>query len=733
MNKLVLLAATLLTAIGMPLAAQTAKQLVEQGTTHFYNEEYTQAAECFRKAAEKGDAEGQDNYGGMFLYGTGVKQDYQEAMKWFRKSAAQGFSEGQRDVGYMYHHGLGVTQDFKEAYKWYSLAVQQNNAHAQTCMGHLYYNGLGVTKSLDLAKAWFLNAASNGDREAMNLLGVIAANEGKYTEAVKWYEKSSERNYWWGTYNLANCYRDGSGVKQDYAKAAELYRTAADQNVAEAQNELGKAYAYGHGVTTNYATAVHWFRKAAENGLSKAQFNMGRSYEGGIGVPKNIQTAQQWYQKAADQGNSEARDALAKLKSQKTSNENYVAKNTSSQKNDSRKPTGSGSSQYNHNNSTTKYEPKLEFENKKHDIGLVPYGKSVEYKCVFTNIGDTPVRIIDAGIKTPERNKITTITIVDTLVQPKSKGTIKIYIHNTKEYDSKGAEHYALAYINVGNNLAYYLNIKAVLLPKNGYISIKGDNSKYGALDAKGALVIPYEYDQAIVFHNEGLGLTKKNGKYGIVNSNNQVVIPFEYDREIIFDEEGIAHTQKNGKWGIIDKNNRIVTPFKHSTVYDRYRMSSSFIYRIEFTTGWKKTIIDANRRPILPEYDDIGGNMTSIQCGYICVKKNGKWGVVSRKNKILIPLIYESIGDIYVMRFYKDQLFIAKKNGKYGVIDSKNKTIIPFEYEALEEKVSNLEEGAGAFWAKKNGRWGAIHWDNSIAEPFNQVEDPRPYIDYGF
>jgi TPR repeat protein len=48
------------------------------------------SAEWFRKAAEKGDPEGQFLYGGALLYGEGVDKDRAAAMEWLNKAASRG-------------------------------------------------------------------------------------------------------------------------------------------------------------------------------------------------------------------------------------------------------------------------------------------------------------------------------------------------------------------------------------------------------------------------------------------------------------------------------------------------------------------------------------------------------------------------------------------------------------------------------------------------------------------
>jgi uncharacterized protein len=50
-----------------------------------------EAAEWYRKAAEKGDARAQYRLGLFYATGTGVDENPKEAEKWYRKSAGQGF------------------------------------------------------------------------------------------------------------------------------------------------------------------------------------------------------------------------------------------------------------------------------------------------------------------------------------------------------------------------------------------------------------------------------------------------------------------------------------------------------------------------------------------------------------------------------------------------------------------------------------------------------------------
>lgn len=73
--------------------------------------------------AGQGDAEAQNQLGGMYYTGQGVKQDLTQAAFWAEKAALQGRADAQVNLAIMYFKGEGVTQDYKHAYAWWHLAT----------------------------------------------------------------------------------------------------------------------------------------------------------------------------------------------------------------------------------------------------------------------------------------------------------------------------------------------------------------------------------------------------------------------------------------------------------------------------------------------------------------------------------------------------------------------------------------------------------------------------------
>src|SRR5690606_20405786 len=83
---------------------------------------------------------------------------------------------------------------------------------------------------------------------------------------------------------VAECYKDGKGVNQDYTQAVYWYTKAAERGNPQAMFNLGECYENGQGVHQDHKQAVSWYTKAAERGNPQAMFNLGVCYANGQGV-----------------------------------------------------------------------------------------------------------------------------------------------------------------------------------------------------------------------------------------------------------------------------------------------------------------------------------------------------------------------------------------------------------------------------------------------------------------
>ena len=69
--------------------------------------------------------------GDCYYEGNGVPQDYGQAIEWFRKAAEQDNAYAQYCLGFCYKEGQGTSPDEKMARYWFKKAAENGNESAQ--------------------------------------------------------------------------------------------------------------------------------------------------------------------------------------------------------------------------------------------------------------------------------------------------------------------------------------------------------------------------------------------------------------------------------------------------------------------------------------------------------------------------------------------------------------------------------------------------------------------------
>lgn len=133
-----------------------------------------------------------------YLLGNGVSQDYDKAFGLFRRAADSGNAMGQNGLGVCFFEGRGVKKDVAEALKWFRLAAGQGFAKACLNLAEAYKNGDGVKRDPTAALAYALLAAGIGDPGAYDRATEIAQDmAGTYQrDAVALAEKTRKDKGW---------------------------------------------------------------------------------------------------------------------------------------------------------------------------------------------------------------------------------------------------------------------------------------------------------------------------------------------------------------------------------------------------------------------------------------------------------------------------------------------------------------------------------------------------------
>jgi len=280
-----------------------------------------------------------------------------------------------------------------------------------------------------------------------------------------------------------------------------------------------------------------------------------------------------------------------------------------------------------------------------------------------------------------------------------------------------------------------------LILPSE-YESIEaGENWVYvvrkglcGVFDAKQkAFVVPIEFDDITMLRWDWAGyfMVKKGNKYGLLNKNYQTVLDAVYD-DIKF-PDNYALIKKDGKYGVAffdGKKKNIPLEYDDITSIETFRnfsakrgsdytlldhsgnVISEGNKMIKLFTGyWRDQSVrgilvvnaasnaglydgDRNTFILEPIYEDI---VDAHDQDFI-VKKNSKYGLVSKRNDVKIPIEYDSL---YFLSA-KNNALVGKQKNHFGRISTTNKVIVDFKY----EEIKNLH---GCYGAKRKGKYSIL------------------------
>jgi hypothetical protein len=218
-------------------------------------------------------------------------------------------------------------------------------------------------------------------------------------------------------------------------------------------------------------------------------------------------------------------------------------------------------------------------------------------------------------------------------------------------------------------------------------VAVVTKNGLSGLVDKTGKLIVPHVYKH-IGYFSEGIAEAyKADGKTGYINTQGKTVIPFEYDILSLFGGAKCVNGMipvKDGKKGFIDKTGKVVVPFEYETIYN----FSDGIGLLERVYNGKVSYVNTQGKIVIPEkYDD--GTMFFDGLAYVNIgakaknmyssPEGGKWGVIDKTGKEIVPIQYDHIYEI-------KKGFTIVGMGKYpnekkGLIGRDGRMILPVEY----------------------------------------------------
>jgi hypothetical protein len=281
-------------------------------------------------------------------------------------------------------------------------------------------------------------------------------------------------------------------------------------------------------------------------------------------------------------------------------------------------------------------------------------------------------------------------------------------------FDVKGKE-----LLKVDNKSIDWDYIKKDSINTSHFI-INNSQNKFGSIDSKGNIIIPFEYDEITSFEGNEIAIVKKNGKYGVINSKNEIIIPINLKSINSGRWFNYLIINKNEKYGIIDKNGTEIIP----TIYEYlepcyYDENNKVIVKIDNKFG----VINKEQKVIIDlKYDEIS-NWVEYGPKAHFITINNKKGLISRKGEILLEPIYDDF--ILLGKYIK--VFV---NGKFGLLNASKEAILPIEYDKIYLDWFELEyEGkeVNEFYAQKKGKYYLINSKGKVIKeniPYKEIKD---------
>ncbi len=372
----------------------------------------------------------------------------------------------------------------------------------------------------------------------------------------------------------------------------------------------------------------------------------------------------------------------------------------------------------------------------RNDSGKWGYIEEFSKQVIIPPIYDQVYPFIDgmAIVKTTEHGKWGILDTLNNYILLPQYSAIELdYTDKRKVY----------AFINSHSRKGFYdLSLKKEIFPceytniqicTDNYIRIK-KNNKYGFAKKDGTFITPVKYDNTRYDFKNNYAIVSLNNQQRIVDTTGKetVLLPIYYEHFMDFDEntgsvivyephptkmyeeggngkiriidkEGktvfyddlrdpfgiqgfsdglMVFGGKNGKRGFIDGYGKIKIPYMYDETF-------GFTHGLNVVTNFERdekgniiksqsAVIDTANNTVIP-FTNCYIRIDSDSL-FVFISENQKYGLFDRKQKELIPMLYDNIERI------SDHLFKVKQSELYGVFNTLGKQIQPFKYYQIEE-----------------------------------------------
>ena len=290
-----------------------------------------------QKAAQAGDRDAQWFLGRQEV--ARAQDRGRKAIDWIKRAAEHSQATAAFELGQFYIGEKGwrlVPVSIAEGVRWLNSAANARVEAAQHKLADLYIAGSLVSPDLVVGIGWLQKAADQGCKRAQFELACHYANGDAEPRSgsespTELLVRSATNGHLPAIEAMANRYRSGFGVPQDYVRAIQWYGVAAQLAstqdwgaVSHAQEVLAlvsqdlRPRPDANAEFASFAEVMGLYLKATTRKDPEACLRIGELYRRGHFEPMNLVEAYRWCQTAAQRGRPPASRALEDLKQSMT-------------------------------------------------------------------------------------------------------------------------------------------------------------------------------------------------------------------------------------------------------------------------------------------------------------------------------------------------------------------------------------------------------------------------------
>ncbi|MEG2788803.1 MAG: SEL1-like repeat protein [Romboutsia sp.] len=237
------------------------------GIMNFNGEGISQSTEnsikYFEKAANQGNTTSMFNLAMIYLSDEN-KKDYKKAYEYLIKLADLGYILANDVLGYMYFEGLADEKSYDKALNYWNKSIESQDTNNTSNETNNNFNSSDL-KDEALVTNNDINSIDNFDNLEYTIGTIdnfeelpIPKDKNYNIDQISTQEIDSDLE----KMTLGDNYFNGTNVDIDYVKAFDIYKELAELGNINAQIKVANMYKDGLGVNQDYYKSIEWYSRA---------------------------------------------------------------------------------------------------------------------------------------------------------------------------------------------------------------------------------------------------------------------------------------------------------------------------------------------------------------------------------------------------------------------------------------------------------------------------------------